>query len=91
MAYTLRYIGATWCATCKVIKPKTEELCKKFSVDMEDLDIEELDDDESNSVTKVPTLIMTKDGKALETWNVNQVKSLEEWLTTNISLKTDDF
>ena len=91
MSFKLRYIGATWCATCKVIKPKTEELCKKFSIEMDTYDLEELDDDEANTVTKVPTLQMVKDDKVVETWNQNQVKSLEEWLTANVSLKTDDF
>ena len=91
MSFTLRYIGATWCATCKVIKPKAEELCKKFSIAMDTFDLEELDEDEANVVTKVPTLLMTKDNKVVETWNQNQLKSLEEWLTKNISLKTEDF
>lgn len=91
MTFTLRYIGATWCATCKVIKPKAEELCKKFSIDMNEYDLEELDDEESNTITKVPTLQMIQDDKIIQTWNQNQVKNLETWLSENMSLKTDDF
>jgi len=91
MTYTLRYIGATWCATCKVIKPKAEELCKKFSIDMDTFDLEELDDDEANTITKVPTLQIISDNKIVETWNQSQLKNLEEWLSKNVSLKTEDF
>jgi len=91
MTYTLRYIGATWCATCKVIKPKAEELCKKFSITMDTFDLEELDDDEANTITKVPTLQIISDNKIVETWNQSQLKNLEEWLSKNVSLKTEDF
>jgi thiol-disulfide isomerase/thioredoxin len=91
MSYTLRYIGATWCGTCKTIKPQAEELCKKFSVLWKEFDIDELADDEKDTITKVPTLQIYKDGKEHVTWNVNQIKSLEAWLQQNITLTTTDF
>ena len=91
MTYTLRYIGATWCVTCKTIKPNTEELCKKFSIDMKVYDVDEMDEDDSSSITKVPTIQIIQDDKIIETWNVNQLKSLETWLSEHISLTTDDF
>lgn len=91
MTYTLRYIGATWCGTCKTIKPNTEELCKKFSIDMKVYDVDEMDEDDASSITKVPTIQIIQDDKIIETWNVNQLKSLETWLSEHISLTTDDF
>jgi thiol-disulfide isomerase/thioredoxin len=86
------YIGATWCITCKVIKPKTVELCAKFGVPLtlHDYD-EDLEDDEKAEITKVPTLQIKKDGVLIETFNVNQLDSLTAYLTKNVTLTNDDF
>ena len=91
MVYVLEYVGATWCSTCKVIKPAAEELCKRYAIAMKAYDIDELTEDEQAAITKVPTLTMKQDGTTVVSWNVNQVKSLTEWLQANISLQTDDF
>ena len=86
------YIGATWCGTCKVIKPKSMELCAKFGVPLKTLDYDDdLEDDEKETITKVPTLQIKKDGVLVETYNINQVASLEAYLTANVTLATDDF
>lgn len=86
------YIGASWCSTCKVIKPKTTELCTKFGVTLKLLDYDDdLEEEEKSEITKVPTLQIKQDGVLLETFNVNQVASLEAYLTKNVTLATDDF
>ena len=91
MTYTIRYIGAAWCVTCKVIKPKIEELCKKFSLDLKICELEELDDNEANMISKVPTVKVIQDAKVIVSWNQNQLKNFEEWCATNIKLETTDF
>jgi thiol-disulfide isomerase/thioredoxin len=91
MVYVLEYVGATWCSTCKVIKPAAEELCKRYAIAIKEYDIDELTDEEKETITKVPTLTVKQDGSPVVSWNVNQVKSLTEWLQKNISLQTDDF
>ena len=93
MAYTLVYIGATWCGTCKTIKPALEELCKKFSVPMKVLDYDkDLTDDEMEEIKKVPTVRITVDGKQVVEYNIQQVASTEMWFTTNVKLAaTEDF
>lgn len=86
------YIGASWCSTCRVIKPKTMELCAKFGVALKLLDYDEdLEEEEKANITKVPTLQIKKDGVLVETFNVNQVASLEAYFTKNITLTNDDF
>lgn len=86
------YIGASWCSTCRVIKPKTIELCAKFGVALKLLDYDEdLEEEEKSNITKVPTLQIKKNGELLESFNVNQVASLEAYLTKNVTLATDDF
>lgn len=87
------YIGAAWCTTCKTIGPATEALCKKYGVELHKLDYDkDLEEDEKDVVTKVPTLRAFVGGAKVAEWNQNQVLSLEVWLGRNVSLATtDDF
>lgn len=93
-AYTIIYIGAAWCKTCKEIKPATESLAKQFNVPltMKDYD-DDLDETEQTAIKKVPTIrILDTKGTQVAEWNMNQVASLREWLTSNIHVGcTDDF
>lgn len=91
MAYTIHYIGATWCSTCKTIKPKTEELAKRFSVSLlvKDLDAD-LADEEKETVTKVPTIRIFEGDRQIVELNTNQVASLESWLQGNVRMTVDD-
>ena len=86
------YIGATWCSTCKTIKPAVEALTRRFGVGLllldYDRDFEE--GDEKDSITKVPTLRVHRDGIQIVEWNVNQVASLEAWLQANVVIATAD-
>ncbi len=91
MSFSIVYIGAKWCATCKVIKPKTEELAKKFSVPLKVLDLEEdLEDEEQALILKVPTLRILKEDSVIAEYNVKQVESLQTWLQENVTLLPSD-
>lgn len=88
------YIGATWCSTCKVIKPKTLELGKLYNIPVKTLDYDnDLEEEEKAQITKVPTLRLLRDVVVEATWNVNQVAQLTAWLQMNVKLNTasDDF
>ena len=93
MAYELVYIGATWCGTCKTIKPQLEELCRKFSVSMKTLDYDvDLETEDQELITKVPTVRICENNSIIATFNVNQVASAENWFKLNIKLaQSDDF
>jgi thiol-disulfide isomerase/thioredoxin len=90
---TIVYIGATWCAVCRTIKPALVELCKKFSVELQLLDYDtDLDDEAQEEIKKVPTVRIFKDGRKLHEFNTAQVQSTEDWLSENVKLtSTDDF
>ncbi len=91
-SFSIVYIGATWCSTCKVIKPKTEELAKKFSVPLTILDLDDLEDEEKASIRKVPTLRVFKDDTMIAEYVAKQVESLQTWLQENVTLLvSDDF
>lgn len=89
----LTYIGATWCKTCKVIKPQIEELCKKFSVPFHELDYDnDLEVEEKEQINKVPTVKISSPGSQTTVFNVNQVAQTEAWFAANVKLAaTDDF
>jgi len=86
------YIGAHWCAPCRVIKPQIAELCKKFNVSLKALDFDDdLNDDERETIHKVPTIrIYSKNVKAAE-FNTAQVANTEAWLRAHIKLDDADF
>jgi len=81
------YIGAVWCSTCKVIKPKTLELGKLYGIQVRELDYDDLNDEEKAEISKVPTLRIIRNGNTEATWNVNQVAQLTAWLQMNVELK----
>lgn len=90
---TIIYIGATWCVTCKTIKPALVEICKKYSVEMKALDYDnDLDSESQEMITKVPTIQIINDGAKVAEFNTSQVVSTEAWLSANVKLATtDDF
>ena len=95
MIIKIVYIGAKWCSTCRVIKPKTEELAKKFQVDLVCVDLDEdttvLTTEDKDSIRKVPTLRVYKDNILNAEFNTKQAESLEIWLQNNVSFTTADF
>ena len=92
MSITIEYIGAAWCSTCKVIKPKTEELAKKFTVPLNCRDYDkDLSEEEQAEIKKVPTLRIFKNGEKVAEYVIRQVELLEVWLQGNVPLTTDDF
>lgn len=90
MAYTLTYIGATWCKTCAEIKPAVEALVQRYGIPMRALDYDaDLDDDAKDTIRKVPTLRITRDdGSQVAEFTVRQVESLRDWLAEHISVTT---
>ena len=86
---SLEYVGAKWCTTCKTIQPKLEELAKRFHIALRIYDYDELTEDEKDGITKVPTVRIKMSDKVVETYNVNQVSSVETWLKKHIVLQTE--
>ncbi len=87
------YIGATWCSTCKTIKPAIEELGKRYGVPVRCLDYDaDLSEEEKERITKVPTIRASAPSTAIAVaeFNVRQVAQTEAWLAANVSLKAED-
>jgi thiol-disulfide isomerase/thioredoxin len=84
-AVEIHYIGAAWCAPCRVAKPALEALCKKFSIPFKPYDYDkDLDDTERESVSKVPTVRIFAGGVQVAEYNANQVAQTEAWLGAHV-------
>jgi thiol-disulfide isomerase/thioredoxin len=90
--YKIQYIGATWCTSCKVIQPKIDDLSKKFAVPLTVHDLEELPQEEQDTIVRVPTIRIYKDATILHVYDKNQVASVESWLKETILVgNAEDF
>jgi thiol-disulfide isomerase/thioredoxin len=89
--YELEYIGASWCAPCKVVKPKVIVLAAKYSIPIKTYDI---DDDvemiDVVAVKKLPTLRVIEDGKVVAEFTTKHNDQLEEFLSKNVKPATTD-
>jgi len=91
MTYDIVYIGASWCAPCKIVKPMVIEKAAKYSLKLTMYDIDDdVDKFDTESVKKLPTIRVKQDSKQVAEFITNHVAALEEFLSTHISLKTTD-
>ena len=89
--YELEYIGASWCAPCKVVKPKVLIQATKYAIPIKlydiDEDVEKIDVD---AVKKLPTLRVLKDGEVVAEFITQHNDQLEEFLSKTIKPTTTD-
>jgi thioredoxin 1 len=75
---------ATWCGPCRMQTPIIEELAKKLgdAVEIQKVDVDEhMDLAEKYGIRVVPTLIIEKDGKVVQTMEgVTDASTLEKLL-----------
>lgn len=87
----LVYIGATWCGPCRIVKPRIEELCKKFGISYKLRDYDsDLNDDEKDVITKIPTIQIYEDDRIVAEYTTNQVVQTEAWLQEHVTIGVED-
>lgn len=92
MSITIEYIGATWCGPCKTVKPVAEVLAHKFAVPIAFLDYDEMEEEEKDTVKKLPTVHIRQAGNIVNTITTAHGDMLEMWLRTNVRVNaTEDF
>ena len=91
MPYDIVYIGASWCAPCKQVRPMVIEKAAKYGLKLTIYDIDDdVDKLDVDSVKKLPTIQVKQDSKQVAEFITNHVAALEEFLSTHVSLKTTD-
>jgi thiol-disulfide isomerase/thioredoxin len=79
MPYELEYIGATWCAPCKTVKPKVIEQATKYAIPIKLYDLEaDADKFDVDAVKKLPTLRVLQDGKVVAEGTPDEVRASSE-------------
>jgi thiol-disulfide isomerase/thioredoxin len=87
----VKYYGATWCAPCKIAKPEIIKLCKNFGVKLHLYDYDELEE-ESEKITKLPTVQVWDNTEKVNEFTTNHVAQLESWLSQYVRvIPNDDF
>jgi thiol-disulfide isomerase/thioredoxin len=90
-ATTIHYYGAKWCSPCKIVKPRVEELAKRFSVPLTVFDIDDMEEGEEKSkISKLPTIRVCKPGIVMVEFITRHVEQLEAWLKSNVRVNTDE-
>ena len=89
---SIQYIGATWCAPCKTVKPIAELLAHKFSVPIEFVEYDDMEELAKDTVKKLPTIRCIQNGRIVKEITTAHADMLEMWLRTNVRVNaTDDF
>ena len=78
----IEYIGATWCAPCKAVKPAVEAMAHRYTVPVVFRDYDEdLDDEGRDDVKKLPTIrVWNGAGTLIHEITTNHVEALEAQL-----------
>ena len=86
---TLEYIGASWCAPCRTVKPEVQRLAQNFGIPLTVVDYDAMEEKEQEAVSKLPTIRIWKDRVLQETITMNHIPMLESWLKTHIVLRVN--
>ncbi len=88
--FTIQYVGAAWCGPCKTVKPRVEELAQRFSVPLDIIDYDMIDDEaEKTAVSKLPTVRILMANVMKVEFITRHVEQLESWLKSNVRVNTD--
>jgi thiol-disulfide isomerase/thioredoxin len=92
MTTLIHYVGASWCAPCRTVKPRVEDLCKKYGIHLIVHNYDELPEEESSNVGKLPTIRISHNSQIVAEYTTNHIQQLEEWCLTHVRvIPTDDF
>jgi thiol-disulfide isomerase/thioredoxin len=87
--YTIEYIGATWCAPCKVAKPIVSVIAHKFAVPLILKDYDEMEEEERADIKKLPTVRVYSNKDVIHEITTNHADSLELWLRNHVRVNED--
>jgi thiol-disulfide isomerase/thioredoxin len=90
MSIRIEYIGATWCAPCRIAKPLVSILAHKFACSLEEHDYDEMEEEQRSTIMKLPTVRIWKDSVLVKEITTQHADMLEIWLKSNVRVNTDE-
>ncbi len=90
---TIKYVGASWCKPCKLVKPEVINLCKQFNIELTIIDYDDdLTTEEQENITKLPSIFILDDGKEVKRITTNHVETFTQFLIDAFGVgKDEDF
>ncbi len=76
----IQYVGATWCAPCRIVKPAAASLAQKYAVTAEWLDYDTMDEGAQAAIQKLPTIRIYDSDTLVSEITQNHVNQLEAFL-----------
>ena len=91
--FSIEYVGATWCAPCRTVKPLVVSLAQKFGIPLVVRDYDEMEEEEKTTVKKLPTVRILEGERLILLLETRHAETLEAWLKENMMRAngTDDF
>ncbi len=86
--FSILYIGASWCAPCRTVKPLIQDLAKKFGIPLILQDYDEMEEEEREKVRKLPTVRIMSD--TIVEITSNHVDTLDIWLRKNVRVIAEE-
>jgi len=88
---SIKYVGASWCKPCKIVKPDVEKLCERFKVSLIILDYDDdLSEKEQSEIIKLPSIFIYDESGLVKTIISNHIEQLTEFLTCAFGITKDE-
>lgn len=87
----IEYIGASWCAPCRTVKPLVTALAHKFAVPLTEYNYDEMEDVTKDTVKKLPTVrVLDGSGTPQTEIIINHADTLEMWLRKYVRVNGEE-
>jgi thiol-disulfide isomerase/thioredoxin len=88
----LEYIGANWCKSCKIVKPRAKTLAEKANFTFVEFDYDILSEKEQEPILKIPAIRIKINGTVVKEFlEGTAVDKLELYLQSEKLLPEEDF
>jgi thiol-disulfide isomerase/thioredoxin len=90
MAFRIEYIGASWCAPCRTVKPLVTVIAHKFAIPLTECDYDEMEETAKDTVKKLPTVRVLATSGTLTEITTNHADILEMWLRKHVRVNGEE-
>ncbi len=87
---TIKYVGASWCKPCQTVKPEVIHLCKKFNIELNLIDYDEMEEEDQPSIKKLPSIFLYDEKKEIKVITTNHVEALTTFLIEAFGVSRDE-
>lgn len=87
----IEYVGASWCAPCRTVKPLVMAIAHKFGITVTEYDYDEMEETAKDMVKKLPTVRVLDGSGTLQTEiTTNHADTLEVWLRKHVRVNGEE-